>query len=162
MQTLQITGTTTYADNIKNLKIGDNVKLIKNPTNKINADAIGVYTIDGLKIGYTPFKESQINIKSKYTVSKINLINHPPLVLLSYNFESSNFIKIEPEYILELHNINKSYIGQTKAKQKLFGSNTNETNDKNNICLFGSHGCGKTELIYNVARSLKKSITTIS
>jgi len=107
MQTLQITGTTTYADNIRNLKIGDTVKLIRNPTNKISADAIGVYTLDGLKVGYTPFKESQINIKSKYTVSKINLLSHQPLVLLSYEYEPSNFIQIEPGCILELRDINE-------------------------------------------------------
>lgn len=106
MQTLQITGTTTYAENIRNLKIGDVVKLIRNPTNKISADAIGVYTLSGLKVGYVPFKDSQIDIKSKYTVSKINLILHPPLLLLSYEFEPSNFIQTEPECILELRENN--------------------------------------------------------
>jgi len=102
MQTLQITGTTTYAENIKNLKIGDRVKLLKNPNNKISAEAVGVYTMNSIKVGYIPFKESQIDIKSKYTVSKINLIFHPPLVLLSYEFEPSNFIKTEPYFLTEL------------------------------------------------------------
>ena len=103
MQTIQITGTTTYAENIKDLKIGDRVKLIKNPNNKISADAVGVYTFDGSKkVGYIPFKDSQIDIKLKYTVLKINLILHPPLLLLSFEFEPSNFIQVEPEYIIEL------------------------------------------------------------
>jgi hypothetical protein len=106
MQTLQLTGTITYAENIKNLKINDTVRLTRNPNNKISSDAIGAYTLDGLKIGYIPFKESQINIKLKYTVSKINLILHPPLLLLSYEFEPSNFIQIEPDYILELRDDN--------------------------------------------------------
>jgi len=103
MQTIQITGTTTYAENIKDLKIGDRVKLIKNPNNKISADAVGVYTLDGSKkVGYIPFKDSQIDIKLKYLVSKINLTLHPPLLLLSFEFEPSNFIQVEPEYIIEL------------------------------------------------------------
>jgi len=109
MQTLQITGTTTYAENIRNLKIGDTVKLVRNPNNKISADAIAVYTLSGIKVGYVPFKDSQIDIKSKYTVSKINLILHPPLLLLSYEFEPSNFIQVEPQCILELRD-NNNYI----------------------------------------------------
>jgi hypothetical protein len=106
MQTLQITGTTTYAENIKNLKIGDIVRLTRNPNNKISADAIGAYTLNGLKVGYVPFKESQIDLKAKYTVSKINLIVHPPILLLTYEFEPSNFIQVEPEFILELRENN--------------------------------------------------------
>ena len=104
MELLQITGTKTYADNIKTLKIGDIVKLIKNPNNKVSADAIGVYTMDNLKVGYTPFKDSQININKKYTVHKINLLLNQPLLLLSYELEKSNFIKIIPDYINELNN----------------------------------------------------------
>jgi hypothetical protein len=106
MQTLQITGTTTYAENIRNLKIGDIVRLSRNPNNKISSEAIGVYTLAGLKVGYAPFKDTQIDIKSKYTVSKINLILHPPLLLLSCEFESSNFIQVEPQCILELKDNN--------------------------------------------------------
>ena len=104
MELLQITGTKTYADNIKTLKIGDIVKLTKNPKNKVSADAIGVYTMDNLKVGYVPFKDSQINIKKKYIVHKINLLFHPPLLLLSYELEKSNFIKIIPEHIDEQNN----------------------------------------------------------
>lgn len=106
MQTIQITGTTTYAENIKSLKIGDTVKLIKNPDNKFSAEAVGVYSLGGLKVGYIPFKASQINIKSKYTVSKINLMFHSPLLILSYEFEPCNFIQVEPECILLLHDNN--------------------------------------------------------
>ena len=102
MQTIILTGTITYAENIKNLKIGDTLKLNRNPNNKISSDAIGAYTLDGLKVGYVPFKESQINLKIKYTVLKINLILHPPLLVLSYEFEPSNFIQIEPDCIVEL------------------------------------------------------------
>ena len=102
MQTIQLTGTITYSDNIRNLKLGDIIRLQKNPNNKISSDAIGAYSLKDLKIGYIPFKESQINIKSRYTISKINLLLHPPLVLLSYEFESSNFIQVEPQCILDL------------------------------------------------------------
>ena len=101
MQTLQVTGTITYGENIKSLKIGDTIRLARNPNNKISSDAIGAYTLNGLKVGYIPFKDSQIDIKSRYTVAKINLMLHPPLLLLSYNFESINFIKVEPECVLE-------------------------------------------------------------
>ena len=104
MQTIQLTGTITYADNIKNIRLGDTIRLNRNPNNKISADAIGAYTMNGLKIGYVPFKDSQIDIKSKYTISKINLIYHPPIVLISYNFEPSNFIQVEPSCILKLRN----------------------------------------------------------
>lgn len=104
MQIIQLTGTLTFSNNIKNLKIYDDVKLKRNPTNKISSDAIGAYTLDGLKIGYIPFKESQINIKSKYTISKINLLFHPPLILISCEFDSINFIQIEPECISDLRN----------------------------------------------------------
>lgn len=106
MQTLQVTGTITYGENIKNLKIGDTIRLARNPNNKISSDAIGAYTLNGLKVGYIPFKDNQIDIKAKYTVSKINLILHPPLLLLSYNFEAINFIQVEPECILELRDNN--------------------------------------------------------
>jgi len=106
MQSIQLTGTITYAENIKNLKIGDTIKLIRNPNNKISTDAVGAYTLNGIKIGYVPFKETQIDIKSKYTISKINLILHPPIVLLSYNFETSNFIQVEPKCILDLRETN--------------------------------------------------------
>jgi len=100
MQSIQLTGTTTYADNIKSLRLGDTVKIIRNLNNKISSDAIGAYNLNGLKVGYVPFKDTQINIKNTYTVAKINLIHHPPIVLLSCDFEVSNFIQVEPTCIL--------------------------------------------------------------
>ena len=54
MQTFQINGTFTFADNIKLLKIGDKIRLLKNPNNKLSSDAIGAYTISGKKIAVTP------------------------------------------------------------------------------------------------------------
>ena len=45
MQYIQIDGTFTYAQNIKELKIGDIIKLRINPSNRINKDAIGAYTL---------------------------------------------------------------------------------------------------------------------
>jgi hypothetical protein len=101
MQTIQIDGTFTYADNIKTLKLGDNIKLISNPNNRINSEAIGAYTLCGKKIGYVPYKLSQINIKGKYYVSKINLSQQCQQLLISYIFDNSNFIIVEPIFIKE-------------------------------------------------------------
>ncbi len=99
MQSIQIDGTYTYAENIKSLKLGDIIKLIPNPSNRLNSDAIGAYTLSGSKIGYVPFKSNQIDIKSKYTVTKIKLTQDHPVLLISRNFENSNFINIEPLFI---------------------------------------------------------------
>jgi hypothetical protein len=101
MQYIQIDGTFTYAQNIKELKIGDIIKLRINPSNRINKDAIAAYTISGSKIGYVPFKSNQIDIKAKYKVSKINLTQDYPLLLIARDFEQSNFILIEPDFIKE-------------------------------------------------------------
>jgi hypothetical protein len=101
MQYIQIDGTFTYAQNIKELKIGDIIKLRINPSNRINKDAIGAYTLSGVKIGYVPFKSNQIDIKAKYRVSKINLTQDHPLLLIAREFEQSNFILTEPDFIKE-------------------------------------------------------------
>ena len=101
MQYIQIDGTFTYAQNIKELKIGDIIKLRINPSNRINKDAIAAYTISGSKIGYVPFKSNQIDIKAKYKVSKINLTQDYPLLLIARDFEQSNFILTEPDFIKE-------------------------------------------------------------
>ena len=37
MQSIQIDGTFTFATNIKELKIGDQIKLISNPNNRLNS-----------------------------------------------------------------------------------------------------------------------------
>ena len=99
MQFIQIDGTFTFAQNIKELKIGDLIKLQTNPSNRINKDAIGAYTNSGLKIGYVPFKSNQIDLKAKYTVAKINLTQDNPLLLIAIEFNQTNFIITEPEYI---------------------------------------------------------------
>ena len=95
MQTIQIDGTYTYFNNIKTLKIGDPIKLISNPNNRLNSEAIGAYTMNGKKIGYVPFKSNQININANYNVSKINLTQDNPILLIALQFENSNFIKTQ-------------------------------------------------------------------
>ena len=102
MQTIQIDGTFTFADNIRGLKIGDPIKLSHNTNNRINSDAIGAYTLSGKKIGYVPFKSSQINLKAKYKVEKINLSLHNPILLISREVEDSNIIEIEPTFLKKL------------------------------------------------------------
>jgi hypothetical protein len=44
MQSIQVDGTFTYSKNIKDLKIGDQIKLIPNPSNRLNSEAVGAYT----------------------------------------------------------------------------------------------------------------------
>jgi hypothetical protein len=73
MQTIEINGTFSFQNNIKKLKIGDSIKLIRNENNKISRDAIGAYTMQGEKIGYIPFKQGQIDINDKYWIHKIML-----------------------------------------------------------------------------------------
>lgn len=99
MQSIQIDGTYTYASNIKDLKIGDQIKLIPNPSNRLNSEAIGAYTIDGKKIGYVPFKSNQIDMKANYSITKINLTQENPILLISRQFDLSNFISSEPDCI---------------------------------------------------------------
>jgi hypothetical protein len=108
MQSIQVDGTFTYSKNIKDLKIGDQIKLIPNPSNRLNSEAVGAYTLTGLKIGYIPFKVNQIDIKSKYTVTKINLTQENPLLLISRQFDPSNFIQSEPNFIKQIKYSDKS------------------------------------------------------
>jgi hypothetical protein len=96
MQTIQIDGTYTYIDNIRKLRIGDKIKLKQNPFNRINKDSVGAYTLSGSKIGYIPFKSSQININGTYIVSKINLTQHNPILLITIDFPQFNTIHCEP------------------------------------------------------------------
>jgi hypothetical protein len=95
MLDIQIDGIFTYVDNVKTLKLGDKIKLIPNPNNRINVNAIGAYTLDNKKIGYIPFKINQININLIYKVSKISLNQNNPLLLISVNFDNTNFISID-------------------------------------------------------------------
>ena len=99
MQSIQIDGTFSFANNIKGLKIGDIVKLIPNPNNKLTKEAIGVYTLGGLKIGYVGFKINQIDINAKYTISKINLNQHNPLLLITMKFNNTNCIELYPNIV---------------------------------------------------------------
>jgi hypothetical protein len=119
MQTIQIDGTYTYVNNIKNLKIGDQIKLLPNPNNRMNSDAIGAYTLSGTKIGYVPFKSNQIDIKAKYTIIKINLTQDNPILLISRHFEHSNFIQSEPLFIKEIKYLNSSVIIEPELKENL-------------------------------------------
>jgi hypothetical protein len=99
MQSIQIDGTYTYADNIKTIKLGEPIKLIKNSANRMNKDAIGAYTISGKKIGYVPFKSNQIDLKAKYFISKINLNQANPILLISMDWPNTNSIHCEPACI---------------------------------------------------------------
>lgn len=109
MQSIQIDGTFTYAENIKGLKIGEQIKLIPNPSNRLNSEAIGAYTLTGTKIGYVPFKANQIDIKAKYTVIKINLTQENPILLISRHFEEANFIQAEPDFIKSIKYSKSNY-----------------------------------------------------
>lgn len=102
MQSIQIDGTFTYAENIKTLKIGDQIKLVKNPNNRINSEAIGAYTISGLKIGYVPFKSNQIDINAKYTITKMKLSLGNPVLLISRVFDNFDVIMTEPDFVKQI------------------------------------------------------------
>lgn len=108
MQSIQIDGTFTYVENVKTLKIGDQIKLIKNPNNRINSEAIGAYTMSGLKIGYVPFKSNQIDINAKYTVTKMQLSLGNPVLLISRTFDNFSVIQTEPDFIKRIKYTNKS------------------------------------------------------
>lgn len=106
MQNIQIDGIFTYIDNIKKLKLGDTIKLIPNPKNRLNKDAIGAYTLDLKKIGYVPFNKSQIDINLKYNVSHISLNSFKPLLLITVCFPNENIIITKP--IIENNNNNNN------------------------------------------------------
>lgn len=99
MQNIELSGLYTYIDNIRTLKLGDRVKLKSNPHNRLSKDAIGVYTLNGEKIGYTTFKANQIDITSTYTITKINMIQSNPILLISREYNASNIIPVEPPFI---------------------------------------------------------------
>jgi hypothetical protein len=94
MQEIQIDGIFTYIENVKKLKLGDKVRLKLNQNNRINKEAVGVYTDKtNLKIGYIPFKSSQLDITQEYRIEKIHLNQKNLLVIISREFSVSNFLK---------------------------------------------------------------------
>ena len=107
MQNIQIDGIFTYIDNIKKLKLGDTIKLIPNPKNRLNKDAIGAYTLDLKKIGYIPFNKSQIDINLKYNVSHISLNSFKPLLLITVCFPNENIIITKPIIENQIQNKNE-------------------------------------------------------
>ena len=117
MQNIQIDGLFTYINNVKNLKLGDKIKLLPNYNNRINSNAIGAYTLNNLKIGYIPFKINQIDINLTFTVTKINLSMNNPILLISCIFDSTNFIFIENDF-LKKNKIN-FYKSEINKKQNI-------------------------------------------
>ena len=118
MQEIQIDGIFTYIENVKNLKLGDKVKLKLNQNNRINKEAVGVYTDKtNLKLGYIPFKASQLDITQEYRVEKIHLNQKNLLVTISREFSVSNFLeRIDDNNNNE--NLKKSYIEDLKVFKK--------------------------------------------
>jgi hypothetical protein len=116
MLNIHIDGTFTYSDNVKQLKLGDTIKLLPNINNRINSEAIGAYTVDNKKIGYIPFTKNQVDIKSKYKVSKIQLLQNNPLLVISREINSCNIIKIE--YNDKSMSINNDVIQELKRFHK--------------------------------------------
>ena len=127
MQSIQIDGTFSFANNIKSLKIGDIVKLIPNPNNKLTKEAIGVYTLQGLKIGYVGFKINQIDINAKYTISKINLNQHNPLLLITMKFNNINCIELYPNIVSDPVMINELFDDLKHFSKYLQRNNNNIT-----------------------------------
>ena len=102
MQTIQLNGTFSFADNIRALKIGEPIKLVEDANNRISNEAIAAYTLTGRKIGYVPFKKSQINMKAKYKVEKLGLTLQNPVLLISREIDSTNIINVESDYIKKI------------------------------------------------------------
>ena len=92
---IQINGTFSFSNNIKELKLGDEIKLFTNPNNKNNPEAIGAYTLENKKIGYIPFTKNQIDIKSKYKVTKIQMTQGNPILIISKETKKVNIINID-------------------------------------------------------------------
>ena len=115
MQTIQIDGTYTFANNIKNLSVGDKVILKEDIYNKINKNAVAVYNIKNHKIGYIPFTSKQIDIKANYSIYKIQLTEKNPVLLISRDYDESNIISISNN----TNNVNKNYKDDLKHFAKI-------------------------------------------
>ena len=119
MQEIQIDGIFTYIENVKNLKLGDKVKLKLNQNNRINKEAVGVYTDKtNLKIGYIPFKSSQLDINQEYKVEKIHLNQKNLLVTISREFSVSNFLNKSEINNNNDDNLFKLYVEDLKVFKK--------------------------------------------
>lgn len=119
MQEIQIDGIFTYIENVKNLKLGDKVKLKLNQNNRINKEAVGVYTDKtNLKIGYIPFKSSQLDINQEYKVEKIHLNQKNLLVTISREFSVSNFLNKSEINNNNDDNLSKLYVEDLKVFKK--------------------------------------------
>ena len=103
MQIIQLDGVFTYINNVKNLRLDDTVKLIINKNNRINSNAIGVYSNNN-KIGYIPYTINQININNTYKIFKINLNKNHLQILIKCNNDDndSNYINYESDYIKKI------------------------------------------------------------
>jgi len=94
MNSIQLDGVYSFLDNIKNIKLNDQIKLLLNPNNKISSDAIGVYTLDNKKIGYVPYNSTQLNINDNYKITKINLNKSNLQILIVPESMKSNIIQL--------------------------------------------------------------------
>jgi hypothetical protein len=106
MQNIQLDGVYSFMDNIKNIKLGDLVKLVQNPHNKISQNAIGVYSLDMKKLGYVDgnkipnkkINEKNLELEGEYKITKICLNKSNLQILISFEFNNNNIINLE-EYI---------------------------------------------------------------
>jgi len=115
MNIIQLEGIYSFLDNIKLSKIGDPVKLILNPYNKISSDAIGVYTIDNRKLGYLPHK---VDITDKYNIHKINLNINQPFIHIICKHKISNIIEIINNPIIKYDCIDKNILLEVNKIKK--------------------------------------------
>ena len=105
MEAYELVGTNSFASDIINLKVGDKVKLIHNPDNKINSKSIGVYTDKMRKIGYLPFTIDQVSdLDEPCNISVLRLIGNKSQIIIERKIKNSNFLLCEPEIIKNLRN----------------------------------------------------------
>jgi hypothetical protein len=131
MQSFKIVGTFTFAETIKTLKLGDKVKLIPNPENKINPNAIGVYTKDNKKIGYLPFNMNQVDSKEDCIITELNLVQGNTKIVISRKYKKNNFLLCYPR-IMQEHKIDRNYMkDDIRQFKKFLELNNNTINDIN-------------------------------
>lgn len=118
MQSFKIVGTFTFAETIKTLKLGDIVKLIPNPENKINPNAIGVYTKEMKKIGYLPFNITQVDC-TDCTINTLKLLQGNTNIIITRKYKKNNFLLCYPKIISE-RNIIRNYLEDDIKKFKKY------------------------------------------